>query len=79
MHNRSASGTHTQQPIVMRTEMVVTKIPGIGRRTGEMLETEGLLTVGEVRAAPLSLLVRAGLGEEGARIKRPRGFTRNQQ
>ena len=23
MHNRSASGTHTQQPIVMRTELVV--------------------------------------------------------
>ena len=27
---------------VLRTEMAVTRIPGIGRRTGEMLETEGL-------------------------------------
>ena len=29
-------------PSVLRTEMAVTRIPGIGRRTGEMLETEGL-------------------------------------
>ena len=27
---------------VLRTEMAVTRIPGIGRRTGEMLQTEGL-------------------------------------
>ena len=52
---------------VLRTEMAVTRIPGIGRRTGEMLETEGLRTVGEVRGAPRSLLVKAGLGEEAAR------------
>ena len=52
---------------VLRPEMAVTKIPGVGRRTGELLETEGLRTVGEVRAAPRSLLVRAGLGEEAAR------------
>ena len=52
---------------VLRPEMAVTKIPGVGRRTGQLLETEGLRTVGEVRAASLSLLARAGLGEEGAR------------
>ena len=52
---------------VLWEEMVVTQIPGLGRRTGELLETEAIRTVGELRTADLGLVMRAGLGEREAR------------
>ena len=52
---------------VLGEEMVVTQIPGLGRRTGELLETEAIRTVGELRTADLGLVMRAGLGEREAR------------
>jgi len=52
---------------VLRQEMKVTNIPGLGRRTAELLNTEAILTVGDLRRAPLTQVVRAGLGEDLAR------------
>ena len=36
---------------VLGQEVKVTNIPGLGRRTGELLESEGVLTVGHLRGA----------------------------
>ena len=52
---------------VLSEEMKVTDIPGLGRRTQELLETEGVRTVGDLRRAELCQVLRAGLGEKEAR------------
>ena len=53
---------------VLRGEAQVRTIPGVGRRMADTLETGGIVTVAQLRAADPAQLVRAGVAEDTARM-----------
>ena len=53
---------------VLDPDRAVTSIPGVGRRMGEMLESGGVTSVAQLRAASPSLLRSAGIPEDSVRL-----------
>ena len=53
---------------VLRGEAQVRTIPGVGRKMADTLETGGIVTVAQLRAADPAQLARAGVAEDTARM-----------
>ena len=53
---------------VINTDMRVTSIPGIGRKTGELLESAGILTVHQLRRASSDDLLKSGMTPAAAEV-----------
>ena len=62
---------------VIREDMKVTAIPGIGRKMGETLESVNIVTVADLRAASIEDIVRVGLHQDNAKAIQDLSFGRD--